>query len=55
MALTGHRPDQPGFGRIEEQAAAVLRFPDERLASFTVSFGARGRRPLQRRGHQGGH
>jgi predicted dehydrogenase len=40
VALTGHRPDQPGLERIEEQAAAVLRFPDDRLASFTVSFGA---------------
>jgi predicted dehydrogenase len=39
-ALLGYRPDQPGLERIEEQAAAVLRFPDDRLASFTVSFGA---------------
>jgi predicted dehydrogenase len=38
-ALLGYRPDQPGLERIEEQAAAVLRFPDDRLASFTVSFG----------------
>jgi predicted dehydrogenase len=39
-ALLGHSPDQPGLERIEEQAAAVLRFPDDRLASFTVSFGS---------------
>jgi glucose-fructose oxidoreductase len=39
-ALTGHRPDVPGLERIEEQAAAVLRFPEDRLASFTVGFGA---------------
>jgi glucose-fructose oxidoreductase len=28
------------FAEVEEAAAAVLRFPDERLASFTCSFGA---------------
>ncbi len=39
-ALLGYRPDQPGLERIEEQAAAVLRFPDDRLANFVVSFGA---------------
>lgn len=28
------------FAETEEAVAAVMRFPDERLASFTVSFGA---------------
>lgn len=32
--------DDPRFARVEEMASAILRFPDERLASFTVSFGA---------------
>jgi glucose-fructose oxidoreductase len=40
VALVGHRPDKPGLAQIEEQASAILRFPDERLASFVVGFGA---------------
>ncbi len=28
------------FGNVEEQVAAILRFPHERLATFTVGFGA---------------
>jgi glucose-fructose oxidoreductase len=28
------------FAEVEEAAAAILRFPDQRLASFTCSFGA---------------
>ncbi|HEY9881437.1 MAG TPA: Gfo/Idh/MocA family oxidoreductase [Leptolyngbyaceae cyanobacterium] len=28
------------FTEVEEMASAILRFPNERLASFTVSFGA---------------
>lgn len=32
--------DDPRFKKIEEMASAILRFPDEQLASFTVSFGA---------------
>jgi predicted dehydrogenase len=28
------------FQEIDEMTAAILRFPDERLASFTISFGA---------------
>lgn len=30
----------PRFRRIEEMTSAVLRFPEERLAGFTASFGA---------------
>jgi predicted dehydrogenase len=43
MAMTGapaRGPRKSTFAEIEEQAAAVLRFPDDRLASFVVSFGA---------------
>lgn len=31
-------PEHLGRDRVEEQAAVVLRFPDERLATFAVSF-----------------
>jgi predicted dehydrogenase len=40
VAMTAHRPDQPGLEEVEEQVSAVLRFPEDRLATFTVSFGA---------------
>jgi glucose-fructose oxidoreductase len=39
-AFTATRPD-PRFREVEEMTAAVLRFPGDRLASFTVSFGAK--------------
>lgn len=32
--------DDPRFKDVEEMAAVTMRFPDERLASFTCSFGA---------------
>jgi predicted dehydrogenase len=31
---------EPRFREVDEMTTAVLRYPDERLASFTVSFGA---------------
>ena len=34
------RSDDPRFREVDETTSAVLRFPEERLASFTVSFGA---------------
>jgi glucose-fructose oxidoreductase len=37
MSATG---EDPRFRKIEEMTSAVLRFPHERLASFTASFGA---------------
>lgn len=40
IAFTGGRPD-PRFREVEEMTAAILRFPGDRLASFTVSFGAK--------------
>lgn len=40
VAFAGHRPDGPGLARIEEQVSAILRFPEDRLATFVVSFGA---------------
>jgi predicted dehydrogenase len=36
----GARRSDPRFAEVHEQVAAVLRFPEERLATFTVSFGA---------------
>jgi glucose-fructose oxidoreductase len=32
--------DEPRFHEVEATASAVMRFPDERLATFTCSFGA---------------
>jgi glucose-fructose oxidoreductase len=37
MAATGA---EPRFAEVEEAVSAVLRFPGERLAAFTCSFGA---------------
>jgi glucose-fructose oxidoreductase len=34
------RGDDPRFARVDEQISAVLRFPGEKVASFTVGFGA---------------
>lgn len=34
------RGDEPRFAEIDEAVSAVLRFPGERLASFTCSFGS---------------
>ncbi|MBD0270079.1 MAG: Gfo/Idh/MocA family oxidoreductase, partial [Cyanobacteria bacterium Co-bin8] len=32
--------EEPRFSEVEEMASAIMRFSNERLASFTVSFGA---------------
>jgi predicted dehydrogenase len=32
--------DDPRFAEVEEMASVILRFPDERLATFTCSFGS---------------
>jgi predicted dehydrogenase len=37
---TGSRSTDPRFRNVDETVAAVMRFKDERLASFTCSFGA---------------
>jgi predicted dehydrogenase len=34
------RNDDPRFKKIDEMTSAVMRFPKDRLASFTTSFGA---------------
>ena len=39
-AFTARRQDDARFREVEEQVAAVLRFPNERLATFTAGFGA---------------
>ncbi len=39
MALCANS-GEPRFREVEEMTSAVLRFPDERLATFTCSFGA---------------
>jgi predicted dehydrogenase len=40
MAMTGHGAGDPRFTGVEEMIAATLRFPGDRLAQFTASFGA---------------
>jgi glucose-fructose oxidoreductase len=37
LSATGN---DPRFRKVEEMASAILRFPRERIASFTTSFGA---------------
>ena len=39
FALSANNGDQR-FAQIDEMTSAILRFPDERLATFTASFGA---------------
>jgi predicted dehydrogenase len=39
-AVSARKGDDDRFLRVEEMASVTLRFPDERLASFTCSFGA---------------
>lgn len=39
-ALTESKKGDQRFARVEEMVSAVLRFPGERLAMFTCSFGA---------------
>jgi predicted dehydrogenase len=39
MAMAASRPDQR-FTEINEMISAILRYPDDRVASFTVNFGA---------------
>lgn len=39
LAVVGNNGDER-FQRVEEMTSVVLRFPQERLASFTCSFGA---------------
>jgi glucose-fructose oxidoreductase len=41
QALTANTGD-PRFSEVEEMVSAVLRFPNDRLATFTCSFGAAG-------------
>ncbi len=40
MATAASRESDPRFKEVPEQVAATLRFPDDRLAQFTCSFGA---------------
>ena len=40
MAFSAANQQDPRFSEIDEATSAVLRFPGERLASFTSSFGA---------------
>ncbi|MGG6297553.1 Gfo/Idh/MocA family oxidoreductase [Leptolyngbya sp. AN02str] len=39
FAIAANKGEQR-FAEVEEMATAILRFPNERLATFTVSFGA---------------
>ena len=40
VSLTASKTDDVRFAEIEEMASALLRFPGERLAQFTCSFGS---------------
>jgi predicted dehydrogenase len=40
VGMAARRDDDPRFEKVEEQASAILRFAGERLATFTVGFGA---------------
>jgi glucose-fructose oxidoreductase len=40
LAASARTGGDPRFAEIDEQVSAILRFPDERLAQFTCSFGA---------------
>lgn len=40
MAAAETSGDDPRFSEVEEMVSVILRFPDERLASFTCSFGS---------------
>jgi glucose-fructose oxidoreductase len=40
VAALAARNDEGRFKKVEEMIGVMLRFPQERLASFTVSFGA---------------
>lgn len=40
VAFAAQRPDDQRFAEIDEQVSALLRFPGERLAQITCSFGA---------------
>lgn len=40
VAFRATKQGDPRFDQIEEQLSAIMRFPDERLASFTCGFGA---------------
>ena len=39
IAMTSHGDNDPRFAEVEGTIAALLRFPGDRLAHFTVSFG----------------
>jgi len=40
VVAVGGRGDDPRFREVHEMVSAVMRFPGDRLASFTCSFGA---------------
>jgi glucose-fructose oxidoreductase len=40
LAMSASRAGDKRFQEVDEQVSALMRFPNERIASFTVSFGA---------------
>ncbi len=40
VGMAARQMDDPRFEKVEEQVSAIVRFPGERLATFTVGFGA---------------
>jgi glucose-fructose oxidoreductase len=53
VALAATKPSDARFREIDEQVSALLRFPGERLAQLTCSFGAYGRSEYQVVGTKG--
>jgi glucose-fructose oxidoreductase len=53
VALAASKPSDARFREIDEQVSALLRFPGERLAQLTCSFGAYGRSEYQVVGTKG--
>ncbi len=40
IAFTAARPNDPRFEDVDEMTSAILRYPGDRIAGFTTSFGA---------------
>jgi glucose-fructose oxidoreductase len=40
LAMSASRAGDKRFKEVDEQVSVLMRFPDQRIASFTVSFGA---------------
>jgi glucose-fructose oxidoreductase len=53
VAVAASNPKDPRFEEIHEQVTAILRFPEERTAQFTASFGSHSHSTLSVIGDKG--